>query len=190
MASRPIVGILLASWAISSANAWSSHPSRLPNVRRVSVGRAAAVGAMDGTAAWLAAGGADALHTTFSGIASSVGSGLGEASTLVQDGSMMATTSPEWLQHAPTLVAAESLEGSDAFDMAGRDLLIFLAATSAVVPACRALNISPVLGFLGAGVALGPEGAGPFTHEPLFHNLQILRDHVSKYFINFYRPYS
>ena len=160
MASRPLIGFFLASWAISSAYAWSSRPSRLPSVRRVSVGRPAAVSALDGTAAWLAAGGVDALHTTFSGIASGVGLGIGQVSALVHEGSTMASTSPEWLPHSPTLVAAESLEGSDAFDMAGRDLLIFLAATSAVVPACRALNISPVLGFLGAGVALGPEGAG------------------------------
>lgn len=40
----------------------------------------------------------------------------------------------------------------------GRDALIFLASTCAVVPACKKLNISPVLGFLGIGAILGPAG--------------------------------
>lgn len=51
----------------------------------------------------------------------------------------------------------------DPFDAAGRDLLIFLGATSAVVPLCRKINISPVLGFLAAGVILGPAGFGVFA---------------------------
>ena len=42
-------------------------------------------------------------------------------------------------------------------------MLIFLAATSAVVPACRAVDVSPVLGFLAAGLALGPAGFGMFS---------------------------
>lgn len=39
-----------------------------------------------------------------------------------------------------------------------QDALVFLAATVAVVPICKRLNVSPVLGFLGAGVFLGPGG--------------------------------
>jgi hypothetical protein len=38
------------------------------------------------------------------------------------------------------------------------DTLVFLAATVALVPIAKRLNISPVLGFLAAGVALGPNG--------------------------------
>lgn len=107
------------------------------------------------------------MHATASGLASGLGSGLGSgvgvADALAHGATAAASTAPDWLQHAPTLVAeaAEALEEKSPFDVAGQDLLIFLAATSAVVPACRALNISPVLGFLGAGVLLGPEGAGP-----------------------------
>eukprot|EP00903_Cladosiphon_okamuranus_P006148 g6049.t1 len=40
----------------------------------------------------------------------------------------------------------------------GKDALMFLAATVAVVPACKKLNVSPVLGFLATGAVLGPAG--------------------------------
>jgi CPA2 family monovalent cation:H+ antiporter-2 len=41
-----------------------------------------------------------------------------------------------------------------------KDLLLFLATAGIVVPLFKRLKISPVLGFLGAGVALGPFGLG------------------------------
>jgi hypothetical protein len=41
-----------------------------------------------------------------------------------------------------------------------QDVVSFLATSVAVVPVCKQLNISPVLGFLGAGLALGPYGLG------------------------------
>ena len=41
-----------------------------------------------------------------------------------------------------------------------QDVVSFLATSVAVVPLCKQLNISPVLGFLGAGLALGPYGLG------------------------------
>lgn len=41
-----------------------------------------------------------------------------------------------------------------------RDLLLFLAAAGVVVPLFHRLRISPVLGFLAAGVLLGPFGLG------------------------------
>jgi hypothetical protein len=124
------------------------------------------VGALDGAAAWLAAGGVDALHT--SGLGSGVGSSLGVVDALAHGATAAASTAPGWLQHAPALVAdaVEFLEETSPFDVAGQDLLIFLAATSAVVPACKALSVSPVLGFLGAGVLLGPEGAGQLGSGP------------------------
>eukprot|EP00882_Tetradesmus_deserticola_P006460 GHRQ01006797.1.p1 GENE.GHRQ01006797.1~~GHRQ01006797.1.p1 ORF type:complete len:162 (+),score=24.36 GHRQ01006797.1:479-964(+) len=40
----------------------------------------------------------------------------------------------------------------------GYDFLTFLATTVAVVPACKFLKVSPVLGFLAAGVALEQAG--------------------------------
>lgn len=40
----------------------------------------------------------------------------------------------------------------------GYDFLTFLTATVMVVPACKWLKISPVLGFLAAGVALEQAG--------------------------------
>jgi len=41
-----------------------------------------------------------------------------------------------------------------------KETLIFLTTAGVVVPLFRRLKISPILGFLGAGVLLGPYGAG------------------------------
>ena len=43
-----------------------------------------------------------------------------------------------------------------------KDLVLFLATAGVVVPLFKRLKISPVLGFLGAGVVLGPFGLGRF----------------------------
>ncbi|RZJ32601.1 MAG: potassium transporter TrkA [Brevundimonas sp.] len=44
-----------------------------------------------------------------------------------------------------------------------KDLLVFLAAAGVVVPLFNRLKISPVLGFLAAGVFLGPDGLARFA---------------------------
>lgn len=44
-----------------------------------------------------------------------------------------------------------------------KDLVVFLAAAGVVVPLFSRLRISPVLGFLAAGVLLGPHGLGQLT---------------------------
>src|SRR5439155_25823201 len=41
-----------------------------------------------------------------------------------------------------------------------KDVVLFLATAGVVVPIFKRLRVSPVLGFLGAGVALGPFGLG------------------------------
>jgi len=41
-----------------------------------------------------------------------------------------------------------------------KDLVVFLAAAGVVVPLFNRFRISPVLGFLAAGVLLGPDGLG------------------------------
>jgi len=41
-----------------------------------------------------------------------------------------------------------------------KDLVVFLAAAGVVVPLFNRLKISPILGFLAAGVLLGPQGLG------------------------------
>lgn len=46
-----------------------------------------------------------------------------------------------------------------------KDLVVFLAAAGIVVPLFSRLKISPVLGFLAAGVLLGPDGLGRFAGE-------------------------
>jgi CPA2 family monovalent cation:H+ antiporter-2 len=46
-----------------------------------------------------------------------------------------------------------------------KDLVVFLATAGVVVPLFQRLKISPVLGFLAAGVALGPDGFGRLADE-------------------------
>jgi len=50
-----------------------------------------------------------------------------------------------------------------ALDTLGRDILTFLAASVVVVPVSRALKITPVLGFLALGCAIGPYGLEVFS---------------------------
>ncbi|NBB14320.1 potassium transporter TrkA [Caulobacter sp. SLTY] len=46
-----------------------------------------------------------------------------------------------------------------------KDVVLFLATAGIVVPLFRRWNISPILGFLGAGVVLGPFGLGALTSQ-------------------------
>ena len=46
-----------------------------------------------------------------------------------------------------------------------KDVVLFLATAGVVVPLFRRWQISPILGFLGAGVLLGPYGLGALAHE-------------------------
>ncbi len=85
---------------------------------------------------------------------------------------------------AAAALSSEAFEEA-AFDSMGRDLLMFLGATSAVVPLCRALGASPVLGFLAAGVVLGPAGFGLFSDLSIDNKV---RGRASLYF--FLSPYS
>src|SRR6185312_7143847 len=45
------------------------------------------------------------------------------------------------------------------------DVVLFLATAGIVVPLFKRLKISPILGFLGAGVALGPFGLGALARQ-------------------------
>jgi Kef-type K+ transport system membrane component KefB/voltage-gated potassium channel Kch len=47
----------------------------------------------------------------------------------------------------------------------GHDIFIFLVASVFVVPICKSLNITPVLGFLIVGCVLGPYGLGLFSNS-------------------------
>ena len=44
-----------------------------------------------------------------------------------------------------------------------KDVILFLATAGVIVPLFRRWRISPILGFLGAGVVLGPFGLGALT---------------------------
>ncbi len=46
-----------------------------------------------------------------------------------------------------------------------KDVVLFLATAGIVVPLFRRWKISPILGFLGAGMLLGPYGLGRLAHE-------------------------
>jgi len=46
-----------------------------------------------------------------------------------------------------------------------KDLVVFLAAAGVIVPLFNRLRISPVLGFLAAGVLLGPDGLARFAES-------------------------
>ena len=46
-----------------------------------------------------------------------------------------------------------------------KDLVLFLATAGIVVPLFKRLKLSPVLGFLGAGVLLGPFGLGQLADD-------------------------
>ena len=46
-----------------------------------------------------------------------------------------------------------------------KDLVVFLAAAGVVVPLFNRFRISPVLGFLAAGVLLGPDGLGRWADQ-------------------------
>src|SRR3954452_22067670 len=45
-----------------------------------------------------------------------------------------------------------------------KDVVLFLATAGIIVPLFRRWKISPILGFLGAGVLLGPYGLGAVAH--------------------------
>ena len=47
----------------------------------------------------------------------------------------------------------------------GSDIFTFLAASVLVVPLSRVLNVTPVLGFLALGCAIGPYGLGFFSNS-------------------------
>ncbi len=55
-----------------------------------------------------------------------------------------------------------------------KELLLFLGTAGVVVPLFTRLHVSPVLGFLAAGVALGPFGLGALArHEPWLSAISI-----------------
>ena len=45
------------------------------------------------------------------------------------------------------------------------NVIAFLATAGVIVPLAKRLKISPILGFLGAGVALGPQGLGRYVKD-------------------------
>jgi Kef-type K+ transport system membrane component KefB/Ca2+-binding EF-hand superfamily protein/voltage-gated potassium channel Kch len=63
-----------------------------------------------------------------------------------------------------TTVAANQA-GAASIEVLGHDIFIFLAASVVVVPLSRALNVTPVLGFLALGCLIGPYGIELFQNS-------------------------
>jgi hypothetical protein len=57
------------------------------------------------------------------------------------------------------------IETSIVLKSIGYDLLVFLAASVCITPLAKALNISPILGYLMAGALLGPNGIDMFANK-------------------------
>jgi monovalent cation:proton antiporter-2 (CPA2) family protein len=56
------------------------------------------------------------------------------------------------------------------------ELALFLVSAGIVVPLFKRLNVSPVLGFLLVGIAVGPFGLGRFVGEDSLWNYAVIRD--------------
>ena len=64
-----------------------------------------------------------------------------------------------------------------------RDSLVFLGTAAIVVPLFRRLKISPVIGFLGAGILLGPSALGKFGDlSPILKALTFSEAEEMKFF--------
>jgi Kef-type K+ transport system membrane component KefB len=65
----------------------------------------------------------------------------------------------------PNLALADATESAAlSLEALGKDIFIFLIASVVVVPLFKILKISPVLGFLAVGCAIGPFGLGLFSN--------------------------
>jgi len=62
-------------------------------------------------------------------------------------------------------IVAEAASNTISLDALGSDIFTFLAASVLVVPLSRYLNVTPVLGFLALGCAIGPYGLGFFSNS-------------------------
>ena len=66
---------------------------------------------------------------------------------------------------ANTVMVAEAATKMVSLDALGSDIFTFLAASVVVVPLSKYLNVTPVLGFLALGCAIGPYGLGLFSNS-------------------------
>ena len=66
--------------------------------------------------------------------------------------------------HLLASAAAEASAADSALAALGRDIFTFLAASVTVVPVSRVLGVTPVLGFLAVGCAIGPYGLELFSN--------------------------
>ena len=85
--------------------------------------------------------------------------------TLLADPGMLLGEVPMALASAAdaAVQAADAMSEQGVLDSLGQDLFVFLVSSVVVVPLSRALGITPVLGFLALGCAIGPYGLGLFS---------------------------
>lgn len=95
--------------------------------------------------------------------------GIGNIDQLVQGALNSATETAPLISNSPVTTNVPELnllsleEESGALNPLGNDLLIFLCATIGIVPLFKWLKASPVIGFLSAGLLMGPAGLKLFS---------------------------
>lgn len=85
-------------------------------------------------------------------------SGINDAARHLKHGLGFGTHYPSPRQRPSTRLRSGIIEEASSLGILGNDALIMLAATVAIVPVAKRFNFSPVLGFLAAGLAMGPNG--------------------------------
>ncbi len=67
--------------------------------------------------------------------------------------------------YASSVTSSAASEALDAQGSIGRDVFTFLVVSVVVVPLCKSLKMTPVLGFLLAGCVIGPYGLHVFSNN-------------------------
>lgn len=82
-------------------------------------------------------------------------------------------SSNQFLETVSAVASASEPVEATSLNPLGNDLLIFLCATIGIVPLFKWLNASPVIGFLVAGLLMGPAGLKLFSD---LHDMESLAD--------------
>jgi Kef-type K+ transport system membrane component KefB len=105
--------------------------------------------------------------------------GIHNLDQLIQGALNQATSTPELISSDAITTSVPELniltidEPSGSLNPLGNDLLIFLCSTIGIVPLFKWLKASPVIGFLTAGLLMGPAGLHLFSD---LHDMEALAD--------------
>lgn len=101
-----------------------------------------------------------AVHVNVSNTRESYSSARSSQLTFVDSVSAIRGKAVEVKDSLLNALKDESEDGHSSHQAAVNDALVLLLTTVVIVPLMRRLNTSPILGFLAAGIALGPNGFG------------------------------